>query len=51
MKAATKVLKAAVLARGSTLMDLRGVGRVLVARILADVGNVARCANRTRFPS
>jgi len=51
IKASTKELKAAVLARGSTLMDLRGVGPVVAARILADVGDVSRFADRNRFAS
>ena len=37
MKQATAELKAMVLARGSHLMDLRGVGPVVAARVLADV--------------
>ncbi len=44
-------LKAMVLARGSRLMDLRGVGPVVAARVLADVGDVARFADRNRFAS
>jgi transposase len=40
-----------VIARGSTLMDLPGVGPVVAARILADVGDVARFTNRNRFAS
>ena len=40
-----------VQARGSTLMDLPGVGPVVAARILADVGDVARFADRNRFVS
>ena len=44
-------LKAMVLARGSHLMDLHGVGPVVAARILADVGDVARFADRNRFAS
>ena len=44
-------LKAAVLARGSTLMDIYGVGPAGAARILADVGDVARFADRNRFAS
>lgn len=40
-----------VLARDSTLMDLPGVGPVVAARILADVGDVARFADRNRFAS
>jgi transposase len=51
MKQATAELKAMVLARGSHLMDLRGVGPVVAARILADVGDVARFADRNRFAS
>jgi transposase len=51
IKALTKELKAMVIARGSTLMDLPGVGPVVAARILADVGDVARFANRNRFAS
>ncbi|MGH6690630.1 MAG: transposase, partial [Gammaproteobacteria bacterium] len=47
----TKELKAMVLARGSTLMDLPGVGPVVAARVLADVGDIARFADRNRFAS
>ncbi len=51
IKKATAELKALVLERGSTLMDLRGVGPVVAARILADVGDIARFTNRNRFAS
>ena len=51
IKTLTKELEAMVLARGSTLMDLPGVGPVVAARILADVGDVARFADRNRFAS
>ena len=51
MKNLTRELKAMVLARGSTLMELTGVGPVVAARILADVGDVARFADRNRFAS
>ena len=51
VKASSKELKALVLARGSHLMDLTGVGPVVAARILADVGDVARFADRNRFAS
>jgi len=51
MKHLTAELKAMVQARGSTLMDLTGVGPVVAARILADVGDVARFADRNRFAS
>ena len=40
-----------MLARGSHLMDLHGVGPVVAARILADVGDVTRFADRNRFAS
>jgi transposase len=49
--ASSKELKAMVMARDSTLMDLTGVGPVVAARILADVGDVARFADRNRFAS
>ena len=32
-------------------MDLPGVGPVVAARVLADVGDVARFADRNRFAS
>ncbi|MFN3602322.1 MAG: IS110 family transposase [Dietzia sp.] len=51
IKTLTKELKAMVIARGSTLMDLPGVGPVVAARIMADVGDVARFADRNRFAS
>lgn len=51
IKKATAELKAIVLARGSHLMDLHGVGPVVAARILADVGDVTRFADRNRFAS
>jgi len=51
IKALTKELKAMVIASGSGLMDLRGVGPVVAARVLADVGAVARFADRNRFAS
>jgi transposase len=46
-----KELKAMVLARGSSLMELPGVGPVVAARVLADTGDVARFADRNRFAS
>ncbi len=51
IKLNTKELKVMVLERGSTLMELHGVGPVVAARILADVGDVSRFANRNRFAS
>ncbi len=44
-------LKDAVTARGSRLMDIYGVGPAGAARVLADVGDVARFADRNRFAS
>jgi transposase len=51
LKALTKELAVAVRERGSTLMDLRGIGPAGAARILADVGDVARFADRNHFAS
>jgi transposase len=50
LKAMTKEL-AIVEARGSHLMDLRGIGPAGAARILADVGDVARFPDRNHFAS
>ena len=46
-----KELKAMVTASGSTLMELPGVGPIVPGRVLADVGDVARFADRNRFAS
>jgi transposase len=51
VKRATAELKTMVTARGSRLMDIDGVGPVVAARILADVGDVARFGDRNRFAS
>ncbi len=51
IKKATAELKVMVLARNSRLMAIHGVGPVVAARILADVGDVARFADRNRFAS
>ena len=51
IKKATAELKAMVLARDSRLMNIHGVGPVVAARILADIGDVARFADRNRFAS
>ncbi len=51
MKKATAELKALVVASGSTLMDIHGVGPVVAARVLADVGDITRFADRNRFAS
>lgn len=44
-------LKTMVIARGSTLLDVYGVGPAGAARILADVGDIARFTDRNRFAS
>jgi transposase len=53
LKAIKKELRDAVAARGSHLMDLYmdlyGVGPAGAARILVDVGDVTRFADRNRF--
>ena len=51
LKAMKAELKAAVLATGSHLMDIHGVGPAGAARILADVGDVARFPARHHFAS
>ena len=51
IKASTKELKTLVQAHGSTLRDLTGVGPMVAARILADVGDVVRFEDRNRFAS
>jgi transposase len=51
LKKITAELKAAVLERGSTSMDIYGIGPAGAARVLADVGDVARFADRNRFAS
>ncbi len=51
MKKATAELKVLAKARGSRLMQLHGVGPAVAARTLADVGDIARFADRNRFAS
>src|SRR5215467_10739322 len=51
LKAVKAGLKAAVAASGSHLMDIHGIGPAGAARILADVGDVARFPNRAHFAS
>ncbi|HEY3480225.1 MAG TPA: IS110 family transposase [Streptomyces sp.] len=51
LKALTGRLRQAVTATGSGLMDVYGIGPAGAARILADVGDVARFADRNRFAS
>jgi transposase len=51
MKSARKELTALVVARGSTLLELTGIGPSSAARLLADVGDIHRFGNRDRFAS
>ena len=51
LKAMKAELKAAVQASGSHLMDIHGIGPAGAARILADVGDIARFPNRSHFAS
>ena len=51
LKTLKKELHAAVLARGSQLMELFGVGPAGAARILCDVADVARFPDRNHFAS
>ncbi len=51
LRAMKAELKEAVLASGSTLMEIHGVGPAGAARILADVGDVARFPDRGHFAS
>jgi transposase len=51
IKTAEKDLTALVTERGSTLMDLTGIGPTGAARLLADVGDIHRFADKDRFAS
>ena len=51
IKALKKELTALVTARGSSLLELNGVGPSGAARLLADVGDIHRFADRDRFAS
>jgi transposase len=51
LKAMKAELKAAVVASGSHLMDIHGIGPAGAARILADAGDVARFPGRAHFAS
>jgi transposase len=51
LKAMKAELKTAVQASGSHLMDICGIGPAGAARILADVGDVARFPDRNHFAS
>lgn len=51
LKSVTKDLNAMVAASGSSLTSLHGVGSIVAARVLAEVGDVTRFADRNRFAS
>src|ERR671911_2019481 len=51
IKAIKREISALVIDRGSTLMDLTGIGPSGAARLLADVGDIHRFADRDRFAS
>jgi transposase len=51
IKAVTKELTALVIDRGSTLLELTAIGPSGAARLLADVGDIHRFADRDRFAS
>ncbi|MGG5258667.1 IS110 family transposase [Phycicoccus avicenniae] len=51
IKTAEKDLTALVTERGSTLMELTGIGPTGAARLLADVGDVHRFRDKDRFAS
>ena len=51
LKAMKAELKTAVEATGSHLMDIHGIGPAGAARILADVGDIARFPDRNHFVS
>ena len=51
IKILTKDLNAMVAASGSSLTALPGVGAIVAARVLSEVGDVTRFADRNRFAS
>ena len=51
LKQLVRRLRQDVVATGSRLLDLFGIGPAGAARILADVGDIARFADRNRFAS
>jgi transposase len=51
IKAIKKELRALIAARGSTLMELTGIGPSGAARLLVDVGDIHRFADRDKFAS
>jgi len=51
LKASEKQLRKAVLATGTGLLNLYGIGPVTAARLIADVVDIARFTSRARFAS
>ena len=51
IKAIKKELRDLIAARGSTLMELTGIGPSGAARLLVDVGDIHRFADRDKFAS
>jgi transposase len=51
IKNLTSELKVILATSGTGLMDLPGVGPIVAARVLADVGDISRFADRNRFAS
>jgi transposase len=51
IKATDKELKQLVVAHGSTLLELHGIGPSSAARLLADVGDIHRFRDRDKFAS
>jgi transposase len=51
IKALKKELTQLVTARGSTLLELTGIGPSSAARLLVDVGDIHHFADRDRFAS
>jgi transposase len=51
IRAIKKELTALVTARGSTLLELHGIGPSSAARLLADVGDIHRFVGRDKFAS
>ncbi|MER7074195.1 IS110 family transposase [Terrabacter sp. NPDC000476] len=51
IKAANKELTELILASGSRLMDLQGIGPSTAARLLGDVGDIARFPSKGHFAS
>jgi transposase len=51
IKAIKKDLTAAVQARGSTLLELNGIGPSSAARLLSDIGDIRRFKDRDHFAS